>query len=501
MFIPTLRQEPAGVESAADRLLMRAGYIRPLPTAGFGQLMLAQRCGLKIDAIVRAEMFGIGAQEMRASVANLWAFGRELRSYKQLPQTWYQIQSKISSSFSFDLTADDLEASYESHRGAYSRILRRCGMQVSADHFMVESGQGDDFLVACSKCGDAANLRRAVARAQAPRTPDPDSTLRCEPFPTPGIKTIGEIAAFTGLPETSQIKSLVMNADGELVLALLRGDHQLSLAKLGRALGGAIALRPASATEILEQFGASAGSLGPLGVKGVRVFADEALQGRRNLIAGANRDDYHLRNVTPGEDFAAEFHDFREVVAGDVCPKCGAPVELRKATQFAYLSKLGPRYAEKSGLRVLDPESKEVVPFLGSYTLWTESILAGVVEQNHDPDGLILPAAIAPFTVVITPIHLADEQRRAAESIYQACLERGLDALLDDRDERPGVKFKDADLIGNPWRVVVGKRISEGLVEVVERRSRQRVEVGVADTAAYVAGQAAGEGGPSRNAM
>ena len=497
LFIPTLRQEPAGVDRVADRLLTRAVYVRPVPNAGFALLPLAQRVRLKIDGVIRTEMQRIEAQEMHASVANLWAFGREIRSYKQLPQTWYQIQSKVTSSFSLDFTSEGLDGSFGSHQRAYATILERCGVHVSADHFMAESGEGEDVLVTCAKCGAQANARRAAANPREPRTPDPEGALDCEPFHTPGVKTIGEIAHFTGLPETSQLKSLVMNADGELVLAVLRGDHQLSTSKLGRALGGAIALRPASSIEILEQFGASAGSLGPVGLKGIRILTDEALKGRRNLIAGANRDDYHLRNVTPGKDFTAEFHDLREIAAGDICTNCGAPVELRKAVQFAYFSKHGPRYAEKSGVRVLDPDGKETIPFLGSYTLWTEQILRGVVVQNHDQDGLIFPAAIAPFTVVITPVHYADEQRTAADAIYQACLERGLDAVVDDRDERPGVKFKDADLVGIPWRIVLGKKVPEGLVEVVDRRRKTRTEVAIAEVVAFVAGQAAAEDGPS----
>src|SRR5262249_16579459 len=250
--------------------------------------------------------------------------------------------------------------------------------------------------------------------------------------------------------ETSQVKSLVMVADGQPVMALVRGDHQLSETKFAGATG-ARDIRAARPEEMRQWLGADAGSLGPVGVRGVRLVADGALEGRKNMIAGANRDDYHLRNRTPGEDFAAEFHDLRQVAAGDACTGCGAPLALVKTIEIGHIFKLGYKYSESMGLRVLQADGTEAPVIMGSYGIGIERILSAAVEQRHDIDGMALPVSIAPFAVVVTPVNSTEPgQRRAAEEIYQTCLALGLDALLDDRDERPGVKFKDADLVGIP---------------------------------------------------
>jgi prolyl-tRNA synthetase len=245
--------------------------------------------------------------------------------------------------------------------------------------------------------------------------------------------------------------------------------------------------RPAHAHEIQEWFGAAAGSLGPVGVKNLAILADEALKGRRNMIAGANKDDYHLRNVTPGEDFQAEFHDLRQVAGGDLCVKCESALEIRKTVEIGHIFKLGYKYSESMGLRVLNEEGKEVTPIMGSYGIGIERILCAAIELYHDKDGMILPQSIAPFEVVITPANFADAaQAAAAKDIYEACKARGLDAILDDRDERPGVKFKDADLIGIPYRIVIGKKLGSGMVELVERKTRKSVDVAVGEVAGAV---------------
>jgi prolyl-tRNA synthetase len=282
------------------------------------------------------------------------------------------------------------------------------------------------------------------------------------------------------------MKSLVLVADGKPVLVMLRGDHQLSEAKLGAAVNDP-EFRQAHPHEIQQWFGAAPGSLGPVGVKNMPILADRALAGRRNMIAGANRDDRHLRHVTLGEDFQAEVRDLRQVAAGDLCEKCGGALRIRKTVEIGHIFKLGYKYSESMGLRVLNADGKEITPIMGSYGIGIERILCAAIELYHDADGMILPPAIAPFQVVITPANISDAaQREAANGIYQASLALGLDALLDDRDERPGVKFKDADLIGVPFRVVVGKKLSAGLVELVERKTRQSVDVAVADVAAAV---------------
>ena len=554
LHIPTLRDTPAEAEVASHQLLLRAGYIRQLSAGIYSYLFLAQRSLLKIQRVVRQEMDAIGAQEMYLPALNpaeTWQesgrwdimgenlfrlrdrFSRELclamtheevmttiargelRSDKQLPQIWYQIQTKfrdeprpksgllrvrqfiMKDSYSFDMDQAGLDAAYDKHYQAYCRVFTRCGLDYlvveahsgamggSQSHeFMVASDAGEDFVAVCPACGHAANLEKASAEPVAPRLADPEGDLAPEAFHTPGRKTIAEVAEFTGLPEASQMKSLVLVADGKPVLVMLRGDHQLNEAKFAAASGDP-EYRTAHPEEIVAWFGAAAGSLGPVGVTNMPILADRALAGRRNMIAGANRDDYHLRHVTPGEDFQPEWHDLRQVAAGDACPNCRAALEVRKTVEIGHIFKLGYKYSESMGLRVLNQEGKEVTPIMGSYGIGIERILCAAIELFHDKDGMILPAAIAPFDVVVTPANFSDAaQRAAAESIYQDCLAAGLDALLDDRDERPGVKFKDADLIGVPRRIVIGKKLASGLVEVVDRKTRQARDVPVNEAAA-----------------
>jgi len=556
LFIPTLRENPAEAEVVSHQLLLRAGYIRQLSAGIYSYLFLAQRSLRKIEQIVREEMDAIGAQEMLLPAlhpAELWQesgrwgvmgdnmfrlkdrWGRdhclgmtheevmtsiargELRSYKQLPQLWYQIQNKfrdeprpksgllrvrqflMKDSYSFDIDAAGLDVSYQKHHRAYCRIFERCGLNYivveahsgamggSQSHeFMVVSDAGEDFVVVCRSCGYSANLEKAVSRPSAPQAADPAGDLTPEAFHTPGRKTIADVAEFTQLPETSQMKSLVMVADGRGVLALLRGDHQLSETKFSSAMG-ASEVRPAHPEEMRKWLGADAGSLGPVGVNGLRVVADCALKDRRNMIAGANRDDYHLRNVTPGEDFQAEFYDLRQAAAGDGCTNCGAPLQLQKTVEVGHIFKLGYKYSESMGLHVTNAEGAEVPVIMGSYGIGIERILSAAVEQRHDADGMALPAAIAPFAVVVTPVNSAEPaQRRASEEIYRTCLALGLDALLDDRDERPGVKFKDADLVGIPFRITVGKKVAQGMVELVERHGKKLGDVPTAEAAAAV---------------
>ena len=556
LFVPTLREVPAEAEVASHQLLLRAGYIRQLAAGIYSYLFLAQRSLLKIQAIVREEMNAIGGQEVHLPAlhpAEIWQesgrwdvmgdnmfrlkdrFQRdlclgmtheevmtvlargELRSYKQLPQIWYQIQTKfrdearpksgllrvrqflMKDSYSFDMDHHGLDAAYDKHYRAYCRIFDRCGLRYlpveahsgamggSQSHeFMVASEAGEDYVVLCRSCNYSANMEKAVARHAGPAAPDPEGDFDPEPFHTPGRKTIAEVAAFTGLPESSQMKSLVLVADGNPVLVLLRGDHQLSETKFGAAVGDPL-FRPAHAEEIRSWFGADAGSLGPVGVKNMPILADTALRGRRNMIAGANRDDYHLRNVTPGEDFEAEFHELRQVSQGDTCAACGRPVDIIKTVEVGHIFKLGYRYSENMGLRVLNASGEEVAPIMGSYGIGIERILSAAVELYHDKDGIVLPPAIAPFAAVVTPVNIADEgQKEAAHEIYRECLALGLDTLLDDRDERPGVKFKDADLIGIPFRVTVGKKLSGGMVELVERAGKKTTDVPVAEAARAV---------------
>ena len=556
LFIPTLRETPAEAEVVSHQLLLRAGYVRQLSAGIYNYLFLAQRSLLKIQRIIREEMDSIGGQEMLLPAlqpAELWQesgrwevmgenmfrlkdrFGRslclgmtheenmaavargQLRSYKQLPQIWYQIQTKfrdeprpksgllrvrqflMKDSYSFDLDAAGLDAAYEKHYAAYRRIFDRCGLRYIAveahsgsmggsqsHEFMVASEAGEDFIATCPATGYAANLEKAVSRPVPPVIEDPAGDLEPEEFHTPGRKTIAEVSDFTGLPPTSQMKSLVMAVDGKPTLALVRGDHSLSETKFAAA-SGATDLRPAHPEEIRSWFGADAGSLGPVGVKNMPVIADLALKGRRNMICGANRNDYHLRNVTPGEDFHPRYADIRQVADGDLELETGQPLEIVKTVEIGHIFKLGYKYSEALGLKVTTETGEEVTPIMGSYGIGVERILCAAVELYNDPDGMALPPAIAPFEVVITPVNIADAtQRDTGERLFAECKAAGLDVVFDDRDERPGVKFKDADLVGIPYRITLGKKLAQGLVEIAERRTKQVAHVPVAEACAWV---------------
>ena len=443
LFIPTLRDD--------HPLLERAGYIRQLSAGVYGHLFLAQRSLLKITAIVREEMGSIDAQEFHLpglavrpeEVMTSIARGL-LRSYKQLPQIWFTTRDSCS----FDIDAAGLDASYEKHRAAYGRIFDRCGLE----YVLTGGAQAQDFV-----------LRGALYA----EIHDPEGDLTPQEFHTPSVKTIAELARFTSLPESSQMKSLVMVAGGNPVLALLRGDHQLSEVKLAGVLE-ATEVRAARPEELRQWFGADGGSLGPIGVaEHVRIIADDALRGRRNMIAGANKNDHHLRHVTPGEDFDVEFQDLRQAAEGD-------------AAVLGNIFKLGNKYAKSTGLHVTNESGDEFAPFMGTYGIGIERILSAAVELYHDADGIVLPPAIAPFTVVVTPVNIKDDaQRQAAFEIYATFKKAGVDILLDDRDERPGVKFKDADLIGIPYRITVGKKLPQGIVELVERRPKRSTDVAI----------------------
>lgn len=551
LHIPTLRDDPSEAEVASHKLLLRAGYVRQLSAGLFCYLYLAQRSLQKIERIVREEMDAIGAQEIytpELHPAEVWKksgrwdaiggdmfrlkdrWGRELclgmteeevvtnlalgelRSYKQLPQIWYQIQAKfrdeprpksglmrvrrftMKDSYTFDMDAAGLDHAYSLHYKAYCQIFDRSGLEYlpvdahsgamggsESCEFMVPSPAGEDWLIECPASGYRANLEKAVTRPRPPEAPDPDGDDWPEAFATPDKKTIEEVAAFDGLPPTSHIKALVMSIDGRPHMVLLRGDHQLSETKLA-AETAATDLRPAHPEEIEQWLGAEAGFVGPVGVDGVTLLADSALEGRRNMIAGANRSGFHLRNVTPGRDFQTRFADLREAEDGDLDIASGEPVRRRKAIEVGHIFKLGYKYSQALGLSVLDEDGKAVTPIMGSYGIGIERILTGAIEQNHDRSGIVLPVSIAPFQAVVTPVNIKqDVQRQAADAIYTELQAAGVDALLDDRSLRAGVKFNDADLIGVPFRVTVGRKIGDGIVEVTERKTNASKDVRIED--------------------
>ena len=545
LFIPTLREVPAEAEVPSHQLLLRAGFIRQLSAGIYSYLPLARRTLLKIEQIVREEMDHIGAQEFYLPAlhpAELWKeSGRwtemgdtmfrltdrnnrelclgmtheevftsiarnEIRSYRDLPQIWYQIQVKfrdeprpksgllrvrqftMKDSYSFDRDTQGLDASYQLHDQAYRRIFERCGIEYVAveaesgpmggsesQEFMVESDAGEDVVVTC-ECGYSANLDRAVGAI--PPESDEEEGDPLQEIHTPGRKTIQEVSDFLKIPATRQIKSLVYIADGKPHLILLRGDHQLNESLLGRALGTDV-FRAATADEIGETFGAHPGSLGPVKVKGMQVLADLALKDRQNMVCGANKDDYHLKNVTPGTDFAvSSFQNLRQVEAGDPCESCGKPLRVAKTLEIGHIFKLGYKYSQSLGANVLDQEGQEIPVIMGSYGIGLERILVAAVELYHDQNGIVWPKSIAPFQVIITLLRPDDpQQRQGAETYYQALKEHNIDCLLDDRDERPGVKFKDAELTGIPVRVTVGRKFSQGVVELFSRRQKTVEEV------------------------
>ena len=451
LFIPTLRELPAE-GNVAEKWLVRAGYARAISTGVYGWLPLGQRVLEKLRRAARVELESIGAQEVEltGSAASAIAAG-ELRSAKLLPQVWYRFEAgpmrarELKGLEVFSFGADDA--------GLRTRLMVvafRSGLRVrdAGDAMFLLHESGVDTAAVCPSCGYVGTLRGAVSRLIPPPV-DVEGDLAPEPFHTPGQKTIADIARFTGLPENAQMKSLVLVASGHPVLVMLRGDHQLSEAKFAAKSGDA-KFRQATAEEIVKWFGASAGSLGPVGVTSMPILADTALEGRRNMICGANRDDYHLRNVTPGEDFQAEFCDLREVAAGDGCVRCGAALEFRAASEIG----------RSAG---------------GIHQFSFERMLVAAVERSHDKDGMILPRSSAPFDVVISAAVVSE----ASEKIYLDCAAAGIDVLYDDREERPGVKFKDADLIGVPLRINVGKKLADGLVEVVERKTKEVTDVPV----------------------
>jgi prolyl-tRNA synthetase len=568
LFIPTLREAPADAEVASHKYLIRAGYVRQLAAGLYSYLFLGQRSFNKITAIVREEMNRIGQEFYLPALhpRELWeASGRwsvmgdnlfrlkdrkgadlclgmtheenmtdiarkELRSYKQLPQIWYQIQSKfrdeprpkagllrvrqflMKDSYSFDIDAAGLDVSYQKHRETYCRIFERCGLNYlviqahsgamggsQSEEFMVYTPAGEDQVVSCANCKYAANLEKATSKLDAVQDLAAEGDGKPLEVHTPGQKTIEEVARFLGVSPKNKIKTLALMIDSSdkktgksssrAVVVLLRGDHQMNEAKLSTALAGNES-RPMQEEEIRQLFKSPAGFLGPLGVEWAKslndgnkpiLLVDSALEGRTNLIAGANKEDYHIKNITPGEDFQATgYADLRAVATGEGCPNCGSPLRMDTAVEIGHIFKLGYKYSESMGARVLDKNGKEVTLIMGSYGIGIERILTSAIEQSNDENGFWLPPQIAPFDVVVTATNVSDEKlRTTAEQIASELEAAGFDVLLDDRDERPGVKFKDADLVGIPFRVNVGKKVTEDRVEVVHRSTRQSEDVSI----------------------
>jgi len=424
----------------------------------------------------------------------------------------------MKDSYSFDIDAAGLDVSYQKHYDAYCRIFDRCGLKymvVEADsgamggtqshEFMVRTPAGEDLIVSCEKCNYAANMEKATSKLASVE----DLVAQGDGNPlevhTPGMKTIEDVAKFLGVSPKNKMKTLALMLEAtdtktsktktQAVVLLMRGDHQMNETKLSSALGGKIA-RPMTEDEIKQLFNSPAGFLGPVGIAWAKdmkevdrplLLLDKALEGRTNLIAGANKEDYHLRNLTPGRDFhPTAYFDLRSVTAGEICPSCDAPLRIDTAVEIGHIFKLGRRYTDSMGARVLDQNGKEVTPIMGSYGIGIERILTASVEQGNDENGFWLAPQIAPFEIVVTPTNIKDQQiKDAAEDIAGRLETAGYQVLLDDRDERPGVKFKDADLVGVPFRITVGKKVTEGTVEVVRRSTRQIEDASIAAITEY----------------
>ncbi|MGC0416748.1 proline--tRNA ligase [Embleya sp. AB8] len=555
LYVPTLRQDPADADAVSHRLLVRAGYIRQLMAGHYSLLPLAVRVRAKVVRIIREEMDRIGAQEMILPTmhpAEIWqksgrwevmgdemfrlkdrkgsdlalgmtheeiftTLAHELSSYRDLPQTWYQFQTKfrdeprpksglirvreftMKDSYSFDLDAEGLDRSFEAHRQAYVRIFQRLDIPAIAvqassgtmggsgsTEFMCPSAAGEDLVVHCPNCDYAANVEKATSRLA--EIEDGAGLDAPERFDTPGIKTIESLTKAHGVPADRQIKTLVYVVGGQLTLALLRGDHALVEQKLIDTTGSTD-VRPATPDEIKAALGAYPGSLGGVGVRDLPILADEALRGRRDMVTGANVDKVHVRGVDVERDIAVgTWADLREVVAGEPCPKCGTGLEVEQTVEIGHIFKLGYKYTEALGVNVLGADGERVAPIMGSYGIGVERAMAAVVETHHDKNGIVWPVAVAPFEVAVALLDVDDEKSRGtAEEIYAELKRQRVDTILDDRAERPGVKFKDIELVGIPFRVTVGARsLAEGNVEIVSRASGDKALVPVAEAVEYV---------------
>ena len=550
LFIPTLREDPAEAEAASHRLLLRGGFIRQVGAGLYTFLPLGWRVHQKVVQIIREEMDAIGGQEMLCPVltpAELWQrtgryeipevfkledrAGRlfvlpmtheetftfhatEIQSYRELPQILYHFSTKdrdeprprggllrvrefiMKDSYSFDRDAEGLDRSFRLHAQAYERVFERCGLEfyaVQAESgmmggsesidYLAPAGAGENILVTCERGDYAADLE--IARG-IPRAPDfPERLDAPQEVETPGITTIEALAQFLGVDPAATSKAMpVVKADGTVVLGLVRGDDRLNEPKLAAALRADF--RPATEDEIREAFGADPGSLGPVGFGG-EIVADEALR-HGQFVAGANRTGRHLRGVEAGRDFEPRFADVREPREGDTCPRCVGRLRFQIAIEVGHIFKLGARYSAPLGAVYLDEGGKEQPILMGSYGIGPGRIMAATVEQSHDEQGIAWPRPLSPYDLHVVVIGAAGpEVTDLAERVSGELETAGFSVLLDDRDRRPGEKFADADLIGCPLRVTVGKKaLEDGRVDVLARASRAEERVPAADVAGRV---------------
>lgn len=573
LFMPTVKEDPADAEAVSHKLMVRGGFVRQFASGIYIMLPLGWRVMQRICKIIREEMDGIGALELSMPTLHpadvwqasgrydsigqemfrlrdrggrdmvlamtheevfTWLASRELRSYRDLPQIWYQLQLKfrdeprpkggvlrvreflMKDSYSFDLDEAGLNKSYEKHIGAYDRIFARCGIDfyrvesdsgfmggAEAHEYIAPSAAGEDRIALCAACGYAANVELARSVAIAPEDADlprelKDGQLGGAPreIATPEKRTIAEVSEFLGVVPATLIKALVYVAGDEPVMALVRGDHDLHESKLARYLQSEV--RAAHPEEVKLLTGAEVGFVGPVGLpEGLRVVADESLRparaaasggaAARAYATGANKAHTHLLGVVVGRDFQPEFADLREAQTGDGCSECGRPLAVKQGIEVANIFKLGTKYSRPLEATVLDEAGQERPLVMGSYGIGLARIAAAAVEQRNDGRGIVWPKAIAPFDVYLVQVQEKDAlQGEVAAALHDSLMAEGWEVLWDDRAERPGSKFADAELIGCPVRVTVGKKAAEGLIEVEPRRGGERQEVPVTECGAHV---------------
>lgn len=544
-FIPTLKEDPAEAEMQSHRLMLRSGMIRQLVAGVYEYLPLGWRVLLKVMQIVREEMNRAGAQEVflpALSPAEIWQetgrwddFGDEMfrlkdrkkrdyalcptheeiiadlarakvRSYRDLPQNWYQMQVKfrdeprprsgvlrvrhfiMKDAYSLDRDQAGLDASYQAMYDAYHRIFTRCGLKFfvvgassglmggsGSQEFMVASPSGEDSCAVCPACGYAANLEVARSKRAVPSYPG----AQLAKVATPGKRTIEEVAGFLQVPSSQLFKSLLYMVEDRLVFVLVRGDDELNEPKFQAAVGSGN-FRPATPEEVLRATGAQVGFISPVGLEGVRVLADQTLQGAEGMVSGANRDQAHYTGINLERDVRVEkYMDLRMARQGEACPECGRPLSVTQAIELGHIFKLGTKYSQAFKANFVDEAGTEKPLIMGSYGIGIERLAACIIEQSHDQSGIIWPLAVAPYQVVISQLGgPGTEAAKVSEQLYQELQDARYEVLLDDRDERPGFKFKDADLTGIPIRINVGeKSLREGLVEIKLRKDGQLFKV------------------------
>lgn len=543
-FIPTLKEVASDANIPSYQLMLRAGLVRQVGAGIFSFLPLGYKVVKKIIEILREEMDAIGGQEFLLPALNpveIWeqtdrvkAMGdvlfhiknreglvlaptheeiitfharQHIKSYRDLPQIWYQIQTKfrneprpksgvlrgrqfiMKDAYSMDATTEGLDISYQKHYEAYEKIFHRCKLNFfvvgassgamggrQSQEFMVESDAGEDVCAICDECGYAANLE--VATSKVEKVGRLSENYKIAEFPTPYAKTIDDLVEQFGFPEQRCAKSVVYIADEQPILIFMRGNDELNESKLESILG-TNNLRPATSKELIEFTGADHGSIGPINLKTkIKMIADILLEGANGLISGANKDGYHIKNIDFERDCKIEgFYDLRKIKEGEQCPNCTSRLRIIKAIELGHIFKLGTKYSEALGATFLNSEGKEEPIIMGSYGIGVERILACYIEQNHDAKGIIWQHPLTPFDIHLIGLNLnnLDNLRTGCNEIYTKLKQFGFDVLYDDRDESAGVKFNDADLIGIPYQIIIGSNnFKNGNVEVKERKSGVR---------------------------